>query len=46
MEYVKGEPINTYCDRHRLSTPERLEIFMRVCEGVHHAHQKGSSTGT
>jgi len=41
MEYVKGEPITKYCDRHRLATRERLELFMRVCEGVQHAHQKG-----
>jgi tetratricopeptide (TPR) repeat protein len=41
MEYVKGEPITAYCDRHRLSTPQRLELFTQVCEGVQHAHQKG-----
>jgi non-specific serine/threonine protein kinase/serine/threonine-protein kinase len=41
MEYVKGEPITVYCDRHRLATKERLELFMQVCEGVQHAHQKG-----
>ncbi len=41
MEYVKGEPITTYCDRHRMGTPERLELFGRVCEAVQHAHQKG-----
>ena len=41
MEYVKGEPITTYCDRQRLTTQERLELFMQVCEGVQHAHQKG-----
>jgi len=40
MEYVAGVPITTYCDNHRLSTPERLALFMRVCEGVQHAHQK------
>jgi len=40
MEYVAGVPITTYCDRHRLSTPERLELFMQVCEAVQHAHQK------
>jgi serine/threonine protein kinase/Tfp pilus assembly protein PilF len=40
MEYVAGVPITTYCDSHRLSTRERLELFMRVCEGVQHAHQK------
>jgi len=41
MEYVRGEPITTYCDRLRLGTPERLELFARVCEAVQHAHQKG-----
>jgi non-specific serine/threonine protein kinase/serine/threonine-protein kinase len=41
MEYVKGEPITVYCDRHRLATRQRLELFMQVCEGVQHAHQKG-----
>jgi serine/threonine protein kinase/tetratricopeptide (TPR) repeat protein len=41
MEYVKGEPITTYCDRLRLSTDERVELFIQVCEGVQHAHQKG-----
>ena len=41
MEHVKGEPITKYCDRHRLSTRERLQLFVRVCEGVQHAHQKG-----
>ena len=41
MEYVKGERITDYCDRRRLSTAERLRLFVRVCEGVQHAHQKG-----
>jgi non-specific serine/threonine protein kinase/serine/threonine-protein kinase len=41
MEYVHGEPINAYCDRQRLTTQERLELFVKVCEGVQHAHQKG-----
>jgi serine/threonine protein kinase/formylglycine-generating enzyme required for sulfatase activity len=41
MEYVDGEPINAYCDRHRLSTRARLELFLDVCAGVQHAHQKG-----
>src|SRR5262245_22924438 len=36
MEYVKGEPITAYCDRHRLSTVQRLNLFMQVCEGVQH----------
>jgi len=40
MEYVAGVPIVDYCDNHKLSTRERLQLFMRVCEGVQHAHQK------
>ena len=39
MEYVEGVPITEYCDRHRLTTRERLDLFMQVCEGVQHAHQ-------
>jgi non-specific serine/threonine protein kinase/serine/threonine-protein kinase len=40
MEYVRGEPIITYCDRHHLTTDERLQLFLQVCDGVQHAHQK------
>ena len=40
MEYVPGIPITTHCDQNRLSLNERLELFMQVCEGVQHAHQK------
>jgi len=40
MEYVPGEPITKYSDRKKLSIPERLELFVKVCEGVQHAHQK------
>jgi serine/threonine-protein kinase len=41
MEYVQGVPITEYCDRHRLTIRERLRLFIQVCEGVQHAHQKG-----
>jgi non-specific serine/threonine protein kinase/serine/threonine-protein kinase len=41
MEYVKGVPVTDYCDTHRLDTRRRLELFMQVCGGVQHAHQKG-----
>jgi eukaryotic-like serine/threonine-protein kinase len=41
MEYVSGIPITEYCDRHRLNNRERMELFMAVCQAVHHAHQKG-----
>ncbi len=40
MEYVEGIPINDYCDEHQLTVSERLELFVLVCEGVTHAHQK------
>ena len=40
MEYVAGVSITTYCDNHKLTTRDRLELFLHVCEGVQHAHQK------
>ena len=40
MEYVQGLPITDYCDQKRLKIPERLELFIKICEGVQHAHQK------
>ncbi|MFO1003185.1 MAG: serine/threonine-protein kinase [Planctomycetaceae bacterium] len=41
MELVKGVPIHRYCDEHRLSPEERIRLFLQVCRGVQHAHQKG-----
>lgn len=41
MEYVPGLPITDYCDRRCLTVKERIALFIQVCEGVHHAHQKG-----
>ncbi len=41
MELVKGLPITDYCDSNRLSTKQRLELFVDVCRAVQHAHQKG-----
>ena len=40
MEYVRGVPITDYCDQKRLKVRDRLELFIKVCEGVQHAHQK------
>jgi serine/threonine protein kinase len=40
MEYVPGVPITDWCDKCKLTVAERLELFMQVCEGVKHAHQK------
>jgi serine/threonine protein kinase len=41
MEHVAGVPITDYCDRNRLSTQARLELFVLVCSAFEHAHQKG-----
>jgi len=41
MEYVDGSPITGYCDEARLTMEQRLELFLQVCAGVQHAHQKG-----
>jgi len=41
MEYVRGVPLTEYSDAQRLSTQKRLALFMDVCGGVQHAHQKG-----
>jgi serine/threonine protein kinase len=40
MEYVPGVPITDYCDQKRLRIGDRLELFIKVCEAVQHAHQK------
>ena len=41
MEVVKGTSITDYCDHNRLSTKERLELFIQVCHAVQHAHENG-----
>ncbi|MHC4595384.1 MAG: protein kinase domain-containing protein [Planctomycetota bacterium] len=41
MELVAGVSITEYCDKNRLSTGRRLDLFVQVCNAVHHAHQKG-----
>jgi serine/threonine protein kinase/Flp pilus assembly protein TadD len=41
MELVKGVPLTDFCDEHRLSIPDRLQLFMQICGAVQHAHQKG-----
>jgi tetratricopeptide (TPR) repeat protein len=39
MEYVDGVPIHRFCEAHNLTLPERLALFLRVCEAVQYAHQ-------
>ena len=41
MEIVRGLPITEYCDKHKLTTRERLELLTHVCQAIQHAHQKG-----
>jgi serine/threonine protein kinase len=41
MELVKGAPITDFCDERRLTTRERLGLFVSICQAVQHAHQKG-----
>ncbi|MBW7934778.1 MAG: protein kinase, partial [Gemmatimonadaceae bacterium] len=41
MELVKGDNITEYCDVNKLTTRERIELFIPVCHAVQHAHQKG-----
>jgi len=41
MELVHGVPITKYCDDNHLTTRERLELFVPVCQAIQHAHQKG-----
>jgi len=41
MELVDGRPLTDYADENELGTQQRLALFMKVCEAVNHAHQKG-----
>ena len=41
MELVRGIRITDYCDQANLSTKERLDLFIKVCHAIQHAHQKG-----
>jgi serine/threonine protein kinase/tetratricopeptide (TPR) repeat protein len=41
MDLVKGVAMTQYCDEHRLTPRQRLELFVPVCRAVQHAHQKG-----
>jgi serine/threonine protein kinase len=41
MELVRGVKITEYCDEAKLSTRDRLDLFIKVCQAIQHAHQKG-----
>jgi serine/threonine protein kinase/WD40 repeat protein len=41
MELVRGIKITDYCDQANLTTNDRLDLFIKVCQAIQHAHQKG-----
>ena len=41
MERVEGTTFVAYCDEHRLTIRQRVELLIQICKGVQHAHQKG-----
>jgi len=41
MELARGERITDHCDRYELTTDQRLDLFLDVCDAIQHAHQKG-----
>jgi len=41
MEHVDGEDIIRFCESRRATIGERIEVFIDVCKGVQHVHQKG-----
>src|SRR5262249_15249486 len=38
---VRGVPITQFCDEHKMTPRQRLELFIPVCQAIQHAHQKG-----
>ncbi len=41
MEFIRGASLREYADSHHLGLRERLELMVKICEAVHHAHQRG-----
>ncbi len=39
MEYVEGQPLDRYLAEHRPSLAARMELFLRICAAVEHAHR-------
>lgn len=39
IEYVEGEPIDEYCDKHKISVNDRIRLFVKLCGAVEHAHR-------
>ncbi|MET0814008.1 MAG: serine/threonine-protein kinase, partial [Pseudoxanthomonas sp.] len=41
MEFIDGTPVTRYAEEHALPLRQRIELFIRICQAVQHAHQKG-----
>jgi tetratricopeptide (TPR) repeat protein len=41
MELIRGESLLRYAESQQLNTRERLALMVKICEAVHHAHQRG-----
>jgi len=41
MELVRGVRLTDYCNQARLTLPERLKLFLQVCDAIQHAHHRG-----
>lgn len=41
MELVRGMPLLEFADRNRLSIEARVRLFVKICQAMQHAHQKG-----
>jgi tetratricopeptide (TPR) repeat protein len=41
MEFIHGETLLEYAGKHQLNTRQRLGVMAKICEAVHHAHQRG-----
>ena len=41
MEYIEGQTLLEYAENNSLTIDQRLELMARICDAVHHAHQKG-----
>ena len=41
MDLVEGISITEYCEHEKLDLASRLDLFIKVCHAIQHAHQKG-----
>ncbi len=41
MEFIRGQALIEYADAHQLNTRQRLDLMAKICDAVHHAHQRG-----